>query len=169
MPWFRRSPPGDPLAVTMTGVKLGDRLLIIGCAKVKLVAQLALKPGLTGRACAVDEDAAKTARAADVALKEGALLESATAPYGSLPYSQSDFDLVVTNHALTPLTMERRIVTLAEVHRILRQGGRSVAIEPASRGGTAEIEAAFKSAGFRAVRTLAERDGLAFIEGAKRD
>ena len=55
MPWFRSATPHDPLAVTMTGVKLGDRLLVIGCGQAKLVAQLALKPGLTGRACALDE------------------------------------------------------------------------------------------------------------------
>ena len=49
MPWFKSATPHDPLAVTMTGVKLGDRLLVIGCGQAKLVAQLALKPGLTGQ------------------------------------------------------------------------------------------------------------------------
>src|SRR5215207_1555377 len=61
MAWFKSSPPGDPLAVTMAGVKMGDRLLVIGCSDPKLVAQLALKPGISGRVCAVDADAAAAA------------------------------------------------------------------------------------------------------------
>lgn len=180
MPWFRSSPPGDPLAVTMTGVKLGDRLLVIGCAEADLVAQLALKPGLTGRTCAVDENSAMSARANDAALREGALLEPETAPHTMLPHNDAAFDLVVVNHALRRLPPERRILVLNEARRVLRDGGRCVSIEPAARGGlatlisgartsSAEIERAFTSAGFRAVRTLAEREGLSFVEGARRN
>ena len=180
MAWFKSATPQDPLAVVMTGVKLGDRLLVIGCGQPKLVAQLALKPGLTGRTCALDENAAASARAADMALREGALLESETAPYTSLPHNNSAFDIVVVNHALGALPPERRAALLNEARRVLRDGGRCVAIEPASRRGLAaliagsraaatETEAAFTSAGFRAVRILAEREGLAFIEGARRN
>jgi ubiquinone/menaquinone biosynthesis C-methylase UbiE len=179
MPWFRSSVPGDPLAVTMTGVKLGDRLLIVGCTESKFVAQLALKPGLTGRACAVDEDPAMSARGADAALREGALLESETTPFTSLSHNSGAFDLVVMNHALSRGGRERRMLVLGEVQRVLREGGRCVSIEATARGGLAsliggartpntEIEDAFRTAGFRAVRTLAERDGLSFVEGAKR-
>lgn len=163
----------------MTGVRLGDRLLVIGSAQAKLVAQLALKPGLTGRACAVDKNPAMSARAADAALREGALLESETAPHTMLPHNDGAFDVVVVNHALSSLQPERRILLLNEARRVLRDGGRCVSIDPAARGGlaslvggprtsSAEIERAFTSAGFRAVRTLAERDGLSFVEGARR-
>ena len=179
MPWFNSAPPHDPLAVTMTGVKLGDRLLVIGCGQAKLVAQLALKPGLTGRACAVDENAAMSTRAAEAALREGALLESETAPYTNLPHNDSAFDIVVLNHTLGEIPRERRTAVLAEARRVLRDGGRCVAIEPSRRGvlaslvgrpapDTGDLEGALATAGFRAVRTLAEREGMAFIEGAKR-
>jgi ubiquinone/menaquinone biosynthesis C-methylase UbiE len=163
----------------MTGVKLGDRLLVIGCTPAKLVAQLALKPGLTGRACALDENAAMSARAAEAALREGALLESETAPHTMLPHNDNAFDIVVMNHALGTVRAERRLLVLNEARRVLRDGGRCIAIEPAARRGLAalvsgsrpastEIEQALTAAGFRAVRTLAEREGLAFVEGAKR-
>src|SRR5579871_5290645 len=56
MAFFRKSAPTDPLAVTMTGVKLGDRFLAIGLGDPRLTAALAAKAGLTGRACAVDAD-----------------------------------------------------------------------------------------------------------------
>ena len=151
----------------MTGVKLGDRLLIIGGGDLKLVAQLALKPGLTGRACLVDEREATSARAAQAALKEGALMESETASFAALPYPSDGFDLVVVNHALRELPSEKRVSVLAEARRVVRDGGRCIAVE--KRGRAPEIEDAFRSAGYRGVRTLAEREGLAFIEGAKRN
>ena len=179
MPWFKSSPPGDPLAVTMTGVKLGDRLLVIGGGHAKLVAQLALKPGLSGRACALDENAAMSARAAVAAERAGALLESETAPHTMLPHNEGAFDVVVVNHALGSVQPERRILVLNEARRVLRDGGRCIAIEPSRRRGLAalvggshvsssEIESAFARAEFRAVRTLADRDGLTFVEGTKR-
>jgi hypothetical protein len=33
---------------------------------------------------------------------------------------------------------------------------------------SSEVEAAMESVGFRAVRTLAERQGMVFVEGARR-
>ncbi len=163
----------------MTGVKLGDRLLVIGCGQAKLVAQLALKPGLTGRACALDENAAMSTRAAETALREGALLESETAPYTNLPHNDAAFDIVVLNHTLGEIPRERRMAVLTEARRVLRDGGRCIVIERSARRGlvalvaasgpaSAEIEEALTSAGFRAVRTLAEREGLRFVEGARR-
>ena len=179
MPLFKSAAPRDPLAVTMTGVKLGDRLLVIGCEQAKLVAQLAAKPGLSGRACVLDEDAAMSARAAAAAQSEGALLESETAPPTMLPYNEAAFDIVVMNHVLSRARPDRRTGMLAEARRVLRPGGRCIAIERSRRGGlagllggasadTGELESALTTAGFRATRTLAEREGLAFVEGAKK-
>jgi ubiquinone/menaquinone biosynthesis C-methylase UbiE len=177
--WSKSSPTGDPLAVTMAGVKMGDRLIVIGCSAPKLVAQLALKPGISGRVCAVDADEAAATRAAETATREGALIETASAPHTMLPYDTAAFDVAVLAYALANLPADRRITTINEARRVLRPGGRCIAIEAATRGGLAalvrssrippgEIEEAFRSAGLRAVRTLAERDGIAFIEGANR-
>ena len=180
MAWFRASPSGDPLVVAMTGIKLGDRLLIAGGSDAKTVAHLALKPGLSGRACVIDEDAAVATRAGDTATREGALIETGTAPFTMLPFDDGTFDVVVLNHALGKLQEPRRSSALAEARRVLREGGRCIAIEAAARSGLAalmgggaklpiaDIERALAAANFRAVRTLATRDGLAFIEGAKR-
>ena len=96
-----------------------------------------------------------------------------------LPFDDGSFDVVAINHALGKEPEARRTSALTEARRVLREGGRCVAIEPATRsglaalvgGGTvppADIEREFNAAGFRAVRILAEREGIAFIEGAKR-
>jgi ubiquinone/menaquinone biosynthesis C-methylase UbiE len=181
--WLKKAAPAEPLAVSMAGVKLGDRLLVVGCGDPALVAQLALKTGLTGRACALDEDGARASRAARIVEREGALVETLTAPWTALPFENAAFDLVVIRDALAHLDPHRRPAMLGEVLRLLRPGGRCVVVEGAGRAGLAALlqprtvnaeyassggaERALSAAGFRAVRSLAERDGLKFVEGVK--
>ena len=90
--WIRKSTL-DPLAVSMSGVKLADRLLVIGCSDPSLIAALGAKVGLTGRACAVDEDPSLVASAAQIAEREGVLIESAPAPGLKVPYPDESFDV----------------------------------------------------------------------------
>jgi ubiquinone/menaquinone biosynthesis C-methylase UbiE len=176
---LRKTEPGEPLVLAMTAVRMGDRLLVIGCTKPKLVAQLASKPGLTGRACAVDESAEHTAKAAATAQAEGALLEVETAPVTGLPFETATFDVVVVNHLLVRLAEDRRAACLAEAARVLRSGGRCVVVQEGRPTGlaalfgrpvmpAADVEQLMGAADFRAVHTLAERQGLVFIEGARR-
>jgi ubiquinone/menaquinone biosynthesis C-methylase UbiE len=181
--WLKKATPTEPLPVSMSGVKLGDRLLVLGCGDAPLIAQLALKTGLTGRACALDENAGRTERAARAVERDGALIEPLTAPWTSLPLESAAFDVVVVRDVLAPLDAHRRAPVLAEVLRVLRPGGRCVVIEGAARGGLAALlqgrnapaeytssggaERALSTVGFRAVRTLAERGGVTFVEGVK--
>ena len=80
-----RKPSGESLAVSMAGIKLGDRLLVVGCADPVLIARLAVKTGLTGRAFAADEQEKAVAAAEEIAAREGALIETSTAPWTALP------------------------------------------------------------------------------------
>jgi ubiquinone/menaquinone biosynthesis C-methylase UbiE len=177
---LRKTEPGEPLIVSMTAVRMADRLLVIGCSDPKVVAELGVKPGLTGRTCAVDEDPERSARTAAVAQKAGVLVEAETAPLTALPYDAESFDVVVVSHLLLRLPADRRVPCLAEAARVLRGGGRCIVVQTGRRGGLAglfrsapqmpasEIEASMQSAGFRAVRTIAERAGLVFVEGGRR-
>jgi ubiquinone/menaquinone biosynthesis C-methylase UbiE len=180
---FKRS--GEPLAVSMAGIKMGDRLLVLGCADPVRLAQLAVKTGLTGRACAIDAREAVTARAAEIAAREGALIEAFTAPWGALPLDAESFDVAVIDSVLAGLDAAERIACVVDVHRVLRPGGRCLVIDPGRRAGLGGLVqrpasdsdtgyvsrggavAALESGGFRAARLLAERDGLAFAEGIK--
>lgn len=176
---LRKPLASEPLVVTMAGVRMGDRLLVIGCDAPKAIAQLALKPGLTGRTCLVDDDAARVDRASALAESEGALVESQTAPVTAVPYESASFDVVVVHHLLARIDAGQRAACVAEAARVVRPGGRCVIIQPLRRGGlaglfgathgltAAEVETLLSAAGFRAVHTLAERDGLLFAEGAK--
>ena len=173
---FLRKAASEDLAVSMAGIKLGDRLLVVGCSDALLIAQLATKTGLTGRACAVDDEEATVTRAANIALREGALVETFVSPLGMLPLDAAAFDVAVVRAALGRLPSEHRIGCLTEVRRVLRAGGRCLVIDPARRALSALVGAGssdyapvalLEAAGFKAARVLAEREGLMFAEAVK--
>lgn len=173
---------GEPLTVALAGIKLGDRLLMLGCADPSDIGPLAVKTGLTGRACALDEDESQVGRAAAAAEKDGALIEALAAPWSMLPLDSGSFDVVIIQGVLAALPPERRAGCVQESHRVLRPGGRCLVIDGALRGGLSGLLAshgnaeytaaggalqALQTQGFRAVRTVAERDGRIFVEGVR--
>jgi len=183
MPWLKKS-TSEPLTVAMSGIKLGHRVLVIGCTDPVLIAGLAIKSGLTGRACAVDAVESRVVQTAQTVEREGALVESTTAPLTSLPYPHASFDVGVLRDALGPARADERPAILEQVLRVLRPGGRAVVIKTAARSGlggllsrpvnteflaTGGAPPLLTSVGFAAVRTLAEREGLVFAEGVKRN
>ena len=183
MPWLKKRTT-EPLAVTMIGIKLADRVLVVGCSDPALIAALAIKSGLTGRACAVDDDEGRVTAAAGAVERDGALVEPSTAPLTALPFEAGAFDVVVLRDVLGSAPEPARAQIVAEAQRVLRPGGRCLVIETSARRGlggfvsrpvNAELFASggapplLKTAGFAAVRTLAEREGLTFAEGVKRN
>ena len=190
MGFFRKSAPGEPLAVTMAAVKLGDRFLAVGVRDPALVAILAVKAGLTGTACAVDADETAVARAAAAIERDGALAEVTCAPWGMWPYDEGSFDVALIRDLLPTLPPDERMRTLWQVVRVLRPGGRALVIESAPRGGFGAMlrgwggsrtvggsrtaptyegpVKALKEGGFAAVRVLAEVDGTTYVEGIKK-
>jgi SAM-dependent methyltransferase len=182
MAWFRKQ-TGEPLVITMSGIKLGDRLLVLGSTDPHLTAALAVKAGLTGRACMVDESEEASAHAAALVEQDGALVERFVSPMTALPFEPSSFDVAVLRNTLPALAPADRARAAAEVHRVIRPGGRCIVIDDGRRGGLAirrrgpegdeqyladgGAAAQLSAAGFRGVRTLAEREGLIFVEGVK--
>jgi SAM-dependent methyltransferase len=183
--WFKRSTL-DPLSVTMVGVKLADRVLVIGCRDPRLIAALAIKAGLTGRACAVDASEAVVREAERIALKEGALAEFSTAYLATLPFDAGAFDVVVLRDVMRAHAHEEapdRVSIAGESARVLRPGGRCMVIDSVGAAGVSgmlgrsapgdataagDLSTILMSVGFVAVRTLAERDGLLFLEAIKK-
>ena len=51
------------LAIAMSGVALGDRLLLVGCTDASLMGAIGSKVGLSGRVCAIVPDEKHAARA----------------------------------------------------------------------------------------------------------
>jgi ubiquinone/menaquinone biosynthesis C-methylase UbiE len=186
--FLRKSAIGrEPLAVTMSGVRMGERVLQIGALDVRLAALLAVKQGMSGEAAIVATDARDADRARAAAAELGALIDVREAPLAALPFGEQSFDAVVLHGAasvLARLDPAARTRALTDVRRVIRSGGRIVALEPGtatrlaallrsakpvdpayeSSGGTV---AALGTAGFKPVRLLADREGTRFIEGIK--
>ena len=167
----------------MTGVKLGERFAQIGCAHGGRLAAIGAKVGLSGRAVAIVPDEASAARARKGAADAGVLVEIETSPPTQLPVGDEEFDLVViddTGGLLGSMEAGARDATVREARRILRPGGRLIVIGSAGRGGLAarlvgaqadptfDATPSLQSGGFTSVRTLAQREGLLFVEGMKR-
>jgi ubiquinone/menaquinone biosynthesis C-methylase UbiE len=178
MRFLRRGDDPYTFATTMIGVKLGDRLLQLGCADGALLAALAGKVGLTGRACGVDRDDDALAKAQAAAARAGVLVELQRAPYTDVPFDAGSFDVVILRGILLSLATDARGAAAAEALRVLRPGGRAIVVDTARRGGLGALFASrpaadpsydaedlLRKAGCRAVRTLAEREGLRFVEG----
>lgn len=184
---FVRKSRIEPLPLTMTGVRAGERLLQIGIDGASLNGALAAKIGLNGTAAQVVTTEADAARARDAAAKAGALVEvRVVSTLRSLPFDDEAFDLIVFHsmHGLIArMAPYTRVRCLEEAHRVLRTGGRAVVIEPEPRGGlgglfrqypvdshyaaTGETLGALKAEGFKPVRILADREGYRFVEGLK--
>jgi SAM-dependent methyltransferase len=176
---LRKTEPAAPLIVSMTGLRLGDSVLFLGCHDPKAIAQVALKPGLSGRVCVVDDAAARVNAAEAAAQAEGALVEATVAPLSSMPFDADTFDAVISIRLFSHLDQAARGPAVREAFRVTRPGGRCVVVEEGgSRGlaglfsrtapiGAADIEAALQAGGFRGVRMLADRNRLLFLEGAR--
>jgi ubiquinone/menaquinone biosynthesis C-methylase UbiE len=174
------------LVVGMTGVKLGDRVIHIGCAHGGRLAAIAAKVGLSGRALAVVPDAVSAARAQKASTDAGVLIEVETASTTHLPVDEGSFDLAIvddTGGLFSSMRAEDRVATVRELARVVRPGGRAMIIGTAPRQGlgallsraqsgpslaaSGDATRALEADGFRAARTLAEREGLVFVEGIK--
>jgi len=146
---FRKS-PGEPLAVTMTGVKLGDRFLSIGLRDTKLIAALA-----AGAAAAIE--------------REGALVEVTHTPGFSLPFDAGSFDVALVRDLFSAMTPDEKVAVAAEALRVLRGGGRVIVVESTKRTrvNAEALTEPLKAAGFAGVRVLAEAEATIFAEGIK--
>jgi len=180
--FFRKTKPREPLPITMTGVRMGERLLQVGVDDAAYAGALGAKVGLSGTSAVVVADAESAARVNAAASKAGALIDVSKAPLDVLPYPDAGFDVVILHSRKAGLGAPAPGVSgaaLRECWRVLRTGGRIVAITAGARTGLAayfgggggpaasDPEGALVAAGFRPVRHVGELEGLRFTEGMK--
>ena len=182
---FVRRRESHALLVSMTGVKMGDRVAFVGCANGARLAAVAAKVGLSGRAVVAAPDESSAARARKGAENAGVLVEVEVASPVRVPLEDATFDLAVvddTADLFGAMASDDRARAIREIARILRPGGRIVFVGAGETTGlgrllnrpvspslasSGEANHALESNGFATVRTLAEREGQIFIEGIK--
>ena len=177
---FFRQPAIDPLQVSMTGVRMGEKFVVVGCDDAVLLAGLGAKVGMSGSAAAVAFDEHQAVRARSAAAKEGVLIELKVARDGEMAFDDESFDMAViddTKGGFANRATGLRATVLANLRRVLRVGGRVEVVEglgatglfakatprPAGYDAVKELEAA----GFRPVRVLAEVTSFRFVEGLR--
>ena len=152
MPWLRKS-TSEPLTVAMTGLKLGDRVLVVGCSDAALIAALAIKSGLTGRACAVDDDEALVARTAAAVERDG---RAGRDVHDTADRSAVRGWLRSTSSCCVMCSVPRRRRCARKLSRqrprVVRPGGRCIVIETSARSGlgglvSRPVNAEFHAAG----------------------
>ena len=175
----------DPLAVTMSGIRLGERALQIGEGNARVMALIAARTGLTGKAVIVVLDDNAAARVRQAVDNAGALADVGVVDKGDRP-DDGAFDVIVVHDVPGTIGAPDNAIRSGWLQlslRVLRGGGRIVTIErgspvgirrwfggskDAGTGGAAKSETALTSAGFVRVRLLGDREGLRFVEGFKK-
>jgi hypothetical protein len=166
----KRAREMDPLHVSMTGVRMGERFLEIGCRDRALLSGLAAKVGLSGSAAVAALDPIDARNAEAIGRKVGALIEVQMIDGGrSWPYSDEQFDMIVVDDTEDTFGgRAEKSVILSAARRALRRGGRIEIIgREQSNVPNYDIENDLVAAGFKPVRLLAERDGFRFVEGLR--
>jgi SAM-dependent methyltransferase len=183
--FFRKSRL-EPLPITMTGVRMGERLLHIGVDDPAAVGALAKKVGLSGGNALITHDEPSAERARSAAASAGVLIDVHMAPWRRMPFVAGSFDVAIvhsTRGLLASMSPEDRVGVLQEAHRVLRTGGRIIVVEAMPRGGLGGLlrghkvneryaagggaQGALKAEGFKPVRVLGEVEQYRFTEGLK--
>ena len=116
-------------AVQLTGARAGQRVLDLASGTGDLAARLAGLVGPRGLVVMTDINAAMLARGRDRMLDEGRAgnVRYAQLDAEALPFPDGCFDCVTIGFGLRNVTHKER--ALAEMHRVLRPGGRALVLE----------------------------------------
>lgn len=164
-------------AIAMVAPRAAESVLLLGASQPALAAEIALVTGLNGRTVVVDVGTEPRKAVEAAAAKAGSLVEFEWAPVTMLPLDADLFDIVVICHQLVALEGRNRVACCEEALRVTGPKGRVVVIEGLRRPGlfgllpsrvpglpAEDVRAALMEAGARAVRQLAEVDGVAYYE-----
>ena len=140
-------------AMQLTGVRVGQRVLDLASGTGDLAARLAGLVGPGGLVVMSDVNAAMLAQGRDRMLDEGRVgnVRYAQLDAEALPFPDGTFDCVTIGFGLRNVTHKE--CALAEMHRVLRPGGRALVLE-FSHPTTAPLKAAYDLYSFQVLPRL---------------
>ena len=116
----------------------GERVLDVGCGTGLLAMAASKRAGASGTVVGIDPSPEMIARARKKAARADANVRFETAVIESLPFASGEFDVVLSSLMIHHLPKRIRPAAFAEVHRVLKPGGRFLAVDfkpPASKMG----------------------------------
>ena len=130
-------------ALSLAGLSAGESVLDIGCGTGTLAIAAKRRVGKKGHVCGIDAAPEMIGRAGKKAKKAGLEVDFKKALVESLPFPDGQFDVVLSTLMLHHLPGKLRNRCAAEVRRVLRPGGRFLAIDFGTAPGTKGIVAHF--------------------------
>lgn len=121
----------------LVNLRPGDQVLDVGCGTGTLAMAAKYRVGATGTVCGIDASPEMITRARRKAKKDGVEVRLENAVVEKLPFADGTFDAVLSTLMLHHLGRKARQQCLCEIRRVLKPGGRVVAIdfgEPAQNG-----------------------------------
>ena len=107
----------------------GESVLDVGCGTGTLAIEAKRRVGAGGEVAGVDPSPEMTARARRKAAKAGIDVDFQTAAVETLPFADARFEVVLGTLMLHHLTEDGRRSGVAEISRVLRPGGRFLAVD----------------------------------------
>lgn len=123
------------LILDCADMRLGERVLDIGCGTGSLAIAAKDEVGPDGTVTGLDASPEMLARARKKAAKAGQKVTFRQGVVQKLPFADSSFDLVLTSVMLHHLSRPARQLCANEMRRVVRPGGRVLAVDFAKPSG----------------------------------
>jgi demethylmenaquinone methyltransferase/2-methoxy-6-polyprenyl-1,4-benzoquinol methylase/phosphoethanolamine N-methyltransferase len=130
-----REPSIRKMTIELAGIKKGERVLDVGSGTGTLTIAAARHVGPTGEVHGIDPSTEMVGVARQKAAKGGVGAQFQTAVIERLPFPDGHFDVVLSSLMLHHLPPEVKRAGFAEVNRVLKPGGRFLAVDIAGSGG----------------------------------
>ena len=117
------------------GVDAGERVLDVGCGTGTLAIAAKRRVGATGTVNGVDAATEMVTRAQHKARRAALDVTFDVAPAQVLPFPDATFDVALCTLMMHHLPAEGRRRAVAEIHRVLRPGGRLLVVDLATPDG----------------------------------
>lgn len=158
----------------------GESVLDVGCGPGELTLRAARKAGREAHVAGIDASPQMIAVARRNAARKGRDVDFRLAPIEDLPFADGEFDVVLSGFMLHHLPDDLKPRGLAEVRRVLRPGGRLIAVDLKPGGGliggfmkvighrlpgdySDQLAATIREAGFERVEALNPDDRAAIF------